>query len=53
MEMTYSEFIEGFKKYIEDYGYEPDEIRPPKSWARDYISWLETEKKTEESEKVE
>lgn len=43
MEVTWEEFIEGFKKYVEDYGYEPDEIRPLKSWMRDYLEYSESE----------
>ena len=33
----------GFKEYVDDYGYEPDEVRPINSWARDYIAYLEVE----------
>lgn len=43
MEVTFEEFIEGFKKYVEDYGYDSDEIRPLNSWVRDYIAYLEFE----------
>lgn len=43
MEVTFEEFIEGFKRYVEDYGYEPDEIRPLNSWVRDYVAYLEIE----------
>lgn len=43
MEMTSEEFIEGFKKYVEDYEYEPDEIRSLNSWVRDYVAYLEIE----------
>lgn len=53
MEMTADEFIENFKKYVEDYGYEPDEIRPLNSWVRDFIAYRELEEETEESEEVE
>lgn len=49
MEMTYEEFIEGFKKYVEDYGYEHDEIRPLNSWIRDYIAYLEFEEEVKEN----
>ena len=42
-EVTYNEFIEGFKKYISEYGYEHDEIRPLRSWMRDYIAYRESE----------
>ena len=48
MGMSYEEFIEGFKKYVEDYGYEPDEIRSLNSWVRDYVAWLEFEDEAEE-----
>ena len=43
MNCTWEEFIEGFKEYVEDYGYEPDEIRPLKNWVRDYIVFRENE----------
>lgn len=49
MSYTYEEFIEGFKKYVEDYGYETDEIRPLNSWVRDYIAWLEFEDEVKEN----
>lgn len=50
MEVTFEEFITGFKKFVEDYGYEPDEIRPLKSWARDYLAYHELEDESEETE---
>ena len=43
MYVTFEEFIQGFKEYVDDYGYEPDEVRPINSWARDYIAYLEVE----------
>lgn len=52
MEITFEDFITGFREYVEDYGYEPDEIRPLNRWARDYIAYRELEEETEESEEV-
>ena len=49
MEVTYEEFIEGFKKYVSDYGYDSDEIRPINSWIRDYIAYLEFEDEVKET----
>lgn len=43
MGVTYEEFIEGFKKYVEDYGYKSNEIRPLKNWMRDYLEYLPNE----------
>lgn len=50
MEMTFEEFIEAFKKYVEDYGYEPDEVRSLYSWVRDFLVYQETESKSEVEE---
>lgn len=48
MEMTFSELIANFTKYVEDYGYESDEIRPLNNWIRDFLSYLELEVKETE-----